>query len=146
MPSAYASAASTGLARRTGRSGYRPGDQATVPTARSGHHDADRTKDAHPPPMLNELLPVYLIQPRYSNELALGVDEAIPHLLVLPPHGLEHDIRARRERVREREQRRHARAVSVRRPVRLRLLCLSLCRKLLGKAQRRELARETIHM
>jgi hypothetical protein len=33
--------------------------------------------NTHPPPMLDQLFPVYFIEPRYPDKLALGVHQAV---------------------------------------------------------------------
>ena len=71
----------------------------------------------YPPPMINQLLPIHLIQPRHANVIALRLDEPRSQLLVLAAHRIEHHLRRRLERV-ERGPRRDGGepSVPVRRP------------------------------
>jgi len=46
--------------------------------------------NTYPPSVLDQLFPVYLVEPRYPDELALSVDEAVAQLFVFAAHGLEH--------------------------------------------------------
>ena len=46
----------------------------------------------HPSPMLYELLSIDLVQPRYSYEVLLCLDKAIPQCLVLPSQCIENRV------------------------------------------------------
>ena len=103
----------------------------------------DVIKVTYPPPVLDQLFPVYFVEPRYPDELALGVDQAVSQLLVFAAHGLEHVLGTRCERVGQTEQSGRLRAVAVdtsRGPP------ILLVRKLLRKPQRRELAGEAVYV
>ena len=54
--------------------------------------------------MLDELFPVNFIEPGYSDVLPLGIDQAVAELFVFAPHGLEHVLRARCQRIGQTEE------------------------------------------
>lgn len=54
--------------------------------------------------MLDELFPVNFVEPGYPDVLALGIDQAVAQLFILAPHGLEHILRARHQRIGQTEE------------------------------------------
>jgi hypothetical protein len=63
--------------------------------------------------MLDQLFPVYFIEPRYPDKLALGIYQAMAQVFIFATHGLEHILGARCERVRQTEKGRGLRAVAI---------------------------------
>jgi hypothetical protein len=54
---------------------------------------------AYPSPVLDQLLPIYFIKPRYPDKLALGIHKAIAQVFVFATHGFQHVLGARSDRV-----------------------------------------------
>ena len=42
--------------------------------------------------MFNELLPIYFVQPRETDVIALGLNESAPQLLIFAAHGVQHHL------------------------------------------------------
>jgi len=95
--------------------------------------------------VLDELLPVNFVEPGYPDVLALGIHQAVAQLFILAPHGLEHILRARHQRIGQTEEIGRLCAVAVDAGARQSRGCaVLLARELLCQSQRRELAGEAV--
>ena len=54
--------------------------------------------------MLDQLFSIYFIKPRDPDKLALGVHQAVAEVFVFAPHGFQHVLGARSERVGQTEK------------------------------------------
>ena len=68
---------------------------------------------SYPSPVLDQLFPVYFIKPRYPDELALGIHQAITQVFVFATHGFQHVLGTRSERVGQTEKGRRLGTVAV---------------------------------
>jgi len=68
---------------------------------------------SYPSPVLDQLFPVYFIEPRYPDKLALGIHQAIAQVFVFATHGFQHVLRARSDRIGQTEKGRRLSAVAI---------------------------------
>ena len=54
--------------------------------------------------MLDQLFPVYFIEPRYPDKLALGIHQTIAQVFVFAAHGFQHVLGTRSDRVGQAEK------------------------------------------
>ena len=102
-------------------------------------------KETHPPPVLNQLLPVDLIQPRNPNVVPLGIHQPCPQLLILPSHGLKHHLRCRLCRVPVPQECLHPKP-SVDWGDAATAIAVAICLLLLRQPQSRDLSRQSVDM
>lgn len=90
----------------TGRPNYRTG-------VNSPRKDKRNRDGAYPSPVLDQLFPVYFIEPRYPDKLALGVHQAIAQVFILATHGFQQVLGTRSERIGQTEKGRRLGAVAI---------------------------------
>jgi len=95
-----------------------------------------KTRKTHPPSVLNKLLTVYFVQPRYSYIIPLCGNEPAPELIVFPSHGLKHGFGTRIRWVRSPHK-----VLMANSTIALLLLLL-----LLGKPESSQLPAQPVHM
>ena len=100
---------------------------------------------AYPSPVLNQLLPVDLIQPRNPNVVPLGIHQPCPQLLILPSHGLKHHLRCRLCRVPVPQECLHPKP-SVDWGDAATAVAIAICLLLLRQPQSRDLSRQPVDM
>lgn len=94
-------------------------------------------ENTHPPSMVNEFLPVDLVQPCYSDVIPLSGNKPSPQLFILPSHSIQHGFCGGVESVR---------TCGGRPGLNRRERAAPVDSLLLGQAQCRDLAREPVDM